>query len=185
MMPCLIAAIGLGLLATPAAQDESPNPAERAVREVDGRLVAAFNGGDAEAVAAVFAPQAELVDEAGNVYRGREAIAALLARFFEQYPNVTLELATETARPIGPSVVIADGLMTFKARPAADGEGRGEDGPATAVVGYTHVYVDREGDWLIASARHSTEDPAPRPAPCSSRSTGSSASGSARIPTAT
>ena len=73
----------------PAAAAETA-PATEALRRPDPKwlpcvpfleaLVAAYNAGDAAKLAACFMPKAELVDDAGNVYRGLEEIRGNFSR---------------------------------------------------------------------------------------------------------
>jgi uncharacterized protein (TIGR02246 family) len=140
---------------TPAAVTEktpaTPDPEVAAVRAVSEALVAAYNAGDGAKLAMCFAPKAELVDDAGNVYRGVEEISALFKAFRERFPKATMELAVDSIRLAGEELAVEDGTRTVKT----------ED--ATAVNKYTMVYVQRDGKWLVAAARETAADPEPTP----------------------
>ena len=90
---------GLSVAAMSAEAADRPStaseakPGEQAVRQVGQSLVAAFNRGSAKDAAALFLPEGELTDDAGNVHKGRQAIEAILARFFERFPAVRLRFA--------------------------------------------------------------------------------------------
>jgi uncharacterized protein (TIGR02246 family) len=139
---------------TTAAADKTPtdsDPEAAAVRAVSEAIVAAYNAGDAAKLAACFLPKAELVDDAGNVYRGLEEIATIFKEFREKFPKASMELAIDTIRLAGDRVAVEDGTRTVK---TAD---------ATAVNKYTMVYVKQDGKWLVASARETAADPEPTP----------------------
>jgi steroid delta-isomerase-like uncharacterized protein len=62
------------------------------IRQANDDTYAAWNAHDADAVAAVFAPDAEIVDVAsGTVTRGRAAIRETAAARFTGFPNFSLE----------------------------------------------------------------------------------------------
>ncbi|MEW4566882.1 SgcJ/EcaC family oxidoreductase [Tautonia sp. JC769] len=120
-------------------------------RGVAARFDAAFNEADVQAITALFAPDAELVDEAGNLYRGREAIAEVLGRFFEQFPEAELVREIEESRLVGPSLAIEDGITTTTTA----------DDRASARNRYLAVLVKSGDGWQIACMRHAAEEPPP------------------------
>ena len=79
-------------VATAQAADKSPSdkagkkseasPAAAAIRASEQAFVAAFNRGDAKAVAALWTANGSLADEQGQVYKGRKAIEDEYATFF-------------------------------------------------------------------------------------------------------
>src|SRR6185503_17496553 len=60
----------------PAAADQ-----QAAVRKAVAAYVDAFNKGDLQALAAYWTPDADYIDESGNVIQGRENIVALFRKF--------------------------------------------------------------------------------------------------------
>ncbi len=141
--------------AAPAAATESAPPASdaetAAVQAVSESLVAAYNAGDSAKLAACFLPKAELIDDAGNVYRGLEEIGAIFKKFREQFPKATMELAVDSIRLAGEELAVEDGTRTVTTEDAA------------AVNKYTMLYVKRDGKWLVAAARETVADPEPTP----------------------
>ena len=121
------------------------------MQAVSESLVAAYNAGDSAKPAACFLPKAELIDDAGNIYRGLEEIGAIFKKFREKFPKATMELAVDSIRLAGEGLAVEDGTRTVKT----------ED--ATAVNKYTMVYVKRDGKWLVAAARETAADPEPTP----------------------
>ena len=136
--------------AAPAAE---ANPEEQAVRATSQALVEAYNRGDAEALAALFCPAAELVDDAGNSFKGREQIAEIYAKFIEQFPDAKMELYIGSLNFAASGIAIEDGTRTVTT----------SDEAASATNRYTMVHVKRDGQWLIASARELPADPEPTP----------------------
>ncbi len=62
------------------------------IRRANDATYAAWNAHDPDAVAAVFAPDAEIVDIAsGTVTRGRDAIRRTAAERFTGFPDLSLE----------------------------------------------------------------------------------------------
>jgi uncharacterized protein (TIGR02246 family) len=93
--------------AAPAAA--AVNPEEKAVRDALAAYVAAYNSRDAAKVAAAFAPEAALVDTAGDATRGVEAIGSEFAAAFEQPTTYTLENTVDQLRFITPDVAQVEG----------------------------------------------------------------------------
>src|SRR5262245_29055735 len=67
------------------AASESAEDLE-AIREGSQAFVEAFNRADAQAVAALWAPDGEYIDEAGRKFEGRAAIEKEYAAFFSAHP---------------------------------------------------------------------------------------------------
>jgi uncharacterized protein (TIGR02246 family) len=130
------------LLATAPSWAEQPkgDPAdENALRELHREFVAAYNKGDAEAVAACYATDADLVGIRGDTYHGR----AKIANFFAHNKGAKLKSPFGSLRFITPDVAISD--RSEELTPTGD---RGPGGVLATVV-----YVKRDGKWLQASVR--------------------------------
>jgi uncharacterized protein (TIGR02246 family) len=117
-------------------------PQDQPIRQATQALLDALNRGEPKQVAALLLPDAELIDEAGNVYRGRDEIAAVFSRFFQKFPGATTKLNIEKIQAPSDSVAIEDGTRTVATK----------DG-AQAITHYTMVYAKRDGQWNIASIR--------------------------------
>ena len=115
---------------------------EKALHKSAADFVAAFNAGDAKAVAEQFAADAEMVDLDGNVVQGREAIEKSYAEHFEG-PPLKAAVEVESLRFISDNLAIEDGRLTFT----------GEDDDFTLRTHYTVVHVRQNGRWLVASSR--------------------------------
>jgi uncharacterized protein (TIGR02246 family) len=139
-----------------AVIEAPPAPPElvEAVQKAELATIAAFNKGDAAALAALFAEKGELVDENGNVFSGREQITGLFKAFFERFPKAELQMEVTGVRTVGDSLAIEEGVRLITV----------PDSDVAAQVRYAAVR-DKVGDsWPIASYSEFADDPAPTPA---------------------
>lgn len=111
-------------------------------------MMEAFDAGNAEALAAMFAADGELIDEAGTVYSGRDEVAGLFTAFFEKFPGAMLAIEVIDSRPVGETLAIEEGLRQIVT----------PDGSA-AQLQYTAIRA-RDGEtWPIVSYREFADDP--------------------------
>jgi len=136
--------------ATSSARDEDKaKPAsdhsadEAAIRANIDRFVKAYNAGDAKAVAALFTPDGEVHDKAGNEAEGREAIEKTFAKVFQEMPEKNIEVFVESIRFIGSDLALEVG--TTKETP--------EPNEPPDIDRYTVLHVKRDGKWQMAMAR--------------------------------
>jgi uncharacterized protein (TIGR02246 family) len=108
----------------------------------------AFNQGDAVAIAAQFAENAEVVDEDGEVVQGRENIQTRFSGIFKNFPNARIAVELTSLRQLSPDVAVEDGFSAT----TLDPEETGSRSP------YTIVHLKRDGKWLMASVRDFPED---------------------------
>jgi uncharacterized protein (TIGR02246 family) len=80
-----------------------------AISQSAERYVAAFNAGDAEGIAKLYAENAELIDSGGNLFRGRAMIEKEYAAFFEAHPGGKMRIDVDTVRPITTTLVSEEG----------------------------------------------------------------------------
>ena len=128
--------------------------AEGIVRQFEDSYAAAFNRRDAAALVALFAEDATVVTEWGDVVRGRAEFERGLARAFATLSRgPTIENTPALAAVIAEGVIVSHGTTRRVGLP-----GVGEDRLA-----YTRVLVRRGGEWRLA-ANHVAE-PSSRPDP--------------------
>jgi uncharacterized protein (TIGR02246 family) len=120
----------------PAFADESAE-----VRASSDAFVAAFNAGDAKAVADLWTQDGELVDEAGQTFSGREAIAAAYAKFFQAHPGATIQVTIDSLRMLNDSAAIEEGHASV----ASDAD------ETAGSAKYTAVHVKQDGNWRMAA----------------------------------
>jgi uncharacterized protein (TIGR02246 family) len=111
-------------------------------------LIAAFNRGSATDVAALFLPEAELTDDAGNVHKGRKEIEALLTAFFQKFPGAKMQQKIKSSRAVAPSLTIQDGEQTIVTK----------DGKEKTENQMTAVLIRHEGGWAYATLQQNPKD---------------------------
>lgn len=144
--------LGLGLCAVYLARADDPKnkPAEQ--KEIEKRaeeFIAAFNKGDAEAVAGFWTPDGDYVDMAGETLKGRKAIAAAFAKQFGAAKGAKVQIHPTSLRVVKPDLAIEDGITEVLP---------GDDAPPTAAR-YTIVHVKVDGQWYLSSVRDAAATP--------------------------
>jgi uncharacterized protein (TIGR02246 family) len=112
-------------------------------------FAAAFNKGDAAALAAFWATDADYVDQAGHSLKGRKAIEETYRKLFAANKGAKLLILIESARFVTPDVAIEDGRTEVLP---------GDGGPPRSAH-YTAVHVKQEGKWLLSSVRETVAPP--------------------------
>jgi len=138
----------VGQAAQPTATAKIADPAQ-----ASEALMAAFNRGSAGDVAALFLPDAELTDDAGNVHKGRKEIETLLAAFFRNFPGAHLRQKIKSSRSVAPSMTIQDGEQTIVTK----------DGKEKTENEMTAVLIRLEGGWTYATLQQRPKDEEPSP----------------------
>jgi uncharacterized protein (TIGR02246 family) len=149
--------MGAGLLAASLliAQGSLPggkkglSAEEIALQKRAESFVAAFNKGDAKALAAHWAADGDFMDETGKHVKGRKAIEKALQHFFTENKGLKLRINIGSVRLISPTLAIEDG--TTDAIPA--------DGSVPNRARYTIVHVKKDGEWYLASVREAAYTP--------------------------
>ena len=151
---CTLAAVGL--LAWAAGQCRADD--EAAVRKTVEAYVAAFNRGDAAALAALWTEDGAIVTPEGETVKGRKAIQEGFQRFFKENPGAKVEVKTTSVQVQGGKTATEEGT----ARVTVAGQPPDEST-------YTASYVKRDGQWLLASVTEAAAAPR-RPTTSNSRS---------------
>jgi uncharacterized protein (TIGR02246 family) len=127
---------GTGQTPTKAADEE------QAIRSAVAAYAAAFNKGDMAGLAAVWAPDAEYIDEAGTVTKGRDQIANLFKQFVTDRKGSKMDLKVTSIRMLKGDVAMQDGTAIITGPDGTTDEGR-----------YSAVWFKTDGKWQIRSAR--------------------------------
>jgi uncharacterized protein (TIGR02246 family) len=106
-------------------------------------FAAAFNQGDAKAVAACWTADGEFIDESGSRFAGRDAIQQEYARYFADSPKTQMRIFVDSLRLLSDSAAIEDGRAVVEPPPAG----------APGISKYTVVHVKVDGKWLMATVR--------------------------------
>jgi len=142
---------GLALFAQQPPVTDKPQPAGTAVdlKPLTTAFLAAFDAGDAKAIAPLWTADAEMVTAAGETLRGRDAIRDAYADLFKKRPKVKAEVVHGEVRSLGPTVAVAEGVLKL----ALPGE-------AEPDVTLFRALCVREGDaWKFAAVQSFDADP--------------------------
>jgi uncharacterized protein (TIGR02246 family) len=132
MMACGLAS-AIGADADRQAADEA------AIRKSVETYVAAFNKGEAKALAAMWSPEAVYTNPlSGEQVVGRDEIEKQFASIFADAKGAKLEAKTDSIKFISPNVAVEQGAAKV-IRPDQEPENSE----------YTAVYVKRDGQWLL------------------------------------
>ncbi len=134
-----------------AADAERPAPGaepirredEQAIRATAEAFLKAYNAQDARGLAALFAADAELVDESGDRTTGSKAIENEYAEFFDSTPHQSMELSLESFRLLGHEAATAEGQVRLTP----------EDGGPCSLRRYVALLEKQDGKWRFASVR--------------------------------
>jgi uncharacterized protein (TIGR02246 family) len=141
----LFLALGLVALVASAEQPqarekEEPGKARR------GAFIAAFNKGDAKAVAAFWTPDATYVDHFGHEYKGRPAIQRLYEKVFAAHKGAKLSIQITSAKELTPDVALEDGVTAVTL----------VDGSPASAGRFSAVLLKKDGEWYLQSVHDST-----------------------------
>lgn len=142
--------VGNGL--SPALAQEAAGDADPAIAAAEKQAEAymkAFNGGDADALAALFAADAAYSVGDAEAIVGREAIKERSAAFFEEAPERELKIVVQSARFLTPDVLVEKGISML-----AVGDGYPE------ATRYSATHVKKDGKWQIADVEETVLPPA-------------------------
>ena len=131
---CLGLAVGLGLFASPAVAQT-----KAAIQQLADQWAAAFNNGDAAAVAAMYTKDAYVLPAGGEMVQGRAAIEALWRKDMEQLGDV--KCTTIDVKPLGGSAAREIGTCTFKTK---------SQPPQNGDLKYAVVWQKEGGRWKLA-----------------------------------
>jgi uncharacterized protein (TIGR02246 family) len=142
----LVLGLVIGIGRMPAKSDE---PAAESKPELGKgkraqEFIAAFERGDAQAVAAFWVPDGDYVDEAGHVTKGRAALEKLYKQVFAERKGAKLTVHITSTRLVTPDVALQDGTT----------EVTSDSGPPTAAA-FSAVLVKKDGEWYFESVRES------------------------------
>lgn len=134
-----VAMMAWGLTSAIGAEADRQAADKAAIRKAVESYVAAFNQGDAKALAAKWAPEAVYTNPlSGEQVVGREAIEQQFAAIFAEAKGAKLQAATNSIGFVSPNVAVEQGTAKVIRPDQAPEESE-----------YTAVYVKREGQWLL------------------------------------
>jgi uncharacterized protein (TIGR02246 family) len=136
--------------AKPAASDAAESADEQALRGSAEAFTKLYNAHDSKGLAALFAAKAEMIDEADEVVKGREAIGQAFADVFKANPKSSIEILVESLRVLTPSLAIEEGTARSRVSP---------DDPEDLTT-YIAIHVKTDGKWVLACVRDWAAPPA-------------------------
>ena len=145
MCPRILTLIAAFLILTAATAEAQLGTSadEAAIREILDARNAAYNNHDAKALAATYAPDADLVTGTGRIVSGRAAIERNYAESFAGVDkNAVVKTESSKIRYLTADTAILDldGVTTGR----SDG---------TIKTHATWVYVKRNGEWTVVAIR--------------------------------
>ncbi|VTT99650.1 Uncharacterized protein OS=Desulfomonile tiedjei (strain ATCC 49306 / DSM 6799 / DCB-1) GN=Desti_2495 PE=4 SV=1: DUF4440 [Gemmataceae bacterium] len=131
----------VALPAGQAAPAAAPDAADRdAIVKSARDFEAAFNKGDAKAVAALWTENGESRDATGETFRGRAAIEKAYAEFFKANAGARVEVLVKSVRFPAKDMAVEEGLVRQTRGP--------KDLPGT--TSYVTIHAREGGQWKIA-----------------------------------
>lgn len=124
--------------AQPAHQQD-----EQAIRQIAVDFIKSYNAKDAKSLASMFTADAEIVDEQGNAFQGRENIDRVFSAIFKAQPKAKMEIAIKSIRFVSPTTAIEDGATKVTQ----------DSGEPPEQNRYMVVHIKQDGKWQMASAR--------------------------------
>ncbi len=126
----------------PVSEGSSRDADREAILQSARDFTAAFEKGDAKAVAALWTEQGELESDDGPILRGRTAIEAAFAARFKDRPAGKMEIKVENIRFPSRDTAVEEGLTRTTASDML---------PDSAY--YRALHVREDGKWRIALSR--------------------------------
>jgi uncharacterized protein (TIGR02246 family) len=129
-----ILAVAVTLIFTAPAMAQS----KAAIQKLEDQWGAAFNKGDAAAVAAMYADDAYVLPAGAPMAHGSPAIQDFWTKAMEQLGDV--KCSTQDVKPLGRSAALEIGTCTFKTKGAT---------PTDAALKYAVVWKKADGQWKL------------------------------------
>ncbi len=139
-----VAAVLIVAFPTYAAEKNNPGAKsdEAAIRATIESYVAAYNRGDAKAVAAHWSDSGEWISPSGQRFQGRQAIEKEMQALFSENKGVRIEVIDPSIRMVSPQVAIEEGTVRV-IRPS--------EPPSDST--YLAVDVKEGGRWKLNTVR--------------------------------
>jgi uncharacterized protein (TIGR02246 family) len=141
----LMVVLALAIAVVRAATDPAADASQAAIAKTAEAFVAAFQKGDANALAAFWTPDGDYADLSGRVLKGRKAITDDFAALFADNKGLKLRIEVASVRFPTPDTAIEDGVTSVLP----------PDGELPSRARFTNFLVKKDGAWLIASVRES------------------------------
>jgi uncharacterized protein (TIGR02246 family) len=141
-----LAAMSVALIFAVSSQaaEKKPksSPEENAIRAAVESYVAAYNRGDAKAVASHWSESGDWISPSGQRFQGRQAIEKEMESLFAENKGVKIEVINPSVRLVSPDVAMEEGTVRV-IRPA--------EPPSDSA--YLAIHVKKDGQWKLDSVR--------------------------------
>jgi uncharacterized protein (TIGR02246 family) len=127
---------------------DEPNPTLGKGKRAQ-EFIAAYEKGDARAVAAFWTETADYVDQTGRTYKGRAAIQKMYEKFFAENKGMKLKIIPLSVRTVGSDAAIEEGITEIT--PA--------DGGLPSAAHFTAFLLKKDGEWFLESVHDSVPQP--------------------------
>lgn len=143
ILVCVIVLGATTALAETAEKPDKRDADRKAIAAMAESYVAAYNRGDAQALAAHWAPAGEYISRnTGEKISGREALEKDFAALFADDKSARIEVLIDSLRFLTRDVAVEEGSATITQR-----------GELPTKTSYTAIHVKKDGKWLIDSIR--------------------------------
>lgn len=153
-LPVAVALVLAVWISGNAAEKKSEDKSdEQAIRAAVDSYVAAYNRGDAKAVAAHWSESGEWISPSGQRFQGRQAIEAELRTLFAQNKGMRIEVLAPAIRFVSPDVAVEEGTVRVLRPVELPGDST-----------YLALHVKKAGHWKLDSVRETDLPEAASPA---------------------
>jgi uncharacterized protein (TIGR02246 family) len=135
MVRKMLLSAALMLIAGPALAQSKAT-----IENLNDKWVAAFDKGDAAALAAMYSPDAYVLPAGAPMARGRDAIRGFWGKATQQLGDA--KLTTLDVQPLGPTAAREIGTFSFRTKTAT---------PQDVVGKYVVVWRKLRGHWQLAT----------------------------------
>jgi uncharacterized protein (TIGR02246 family) len=153
-----LAAMSSAVILAVSAQAAETKPTSSsdtdAVRAAVESYVAAYNRGDAKAVASHWSESGDWISPSGERFQGRRAIEKEMATLFAENKGVRIEVIDPSIRLVSPDVAMEEGTVRVL-RPA--------EPPSDST--YLAIHSKKDGHWTLDSVRETDLPNAPAASP--------------------
>jgi len=129
----------------------SPTALPAGLQQFDAAYIAAFDAGNAQALAALFTEDATVMNTFGTIVSGRSAIMAALEHSFAgPSQGATLQITPQKSQRVSDDVVVQQGTSrtTLKTDP-----------PTCRDFNYTKVFLRQGNIWKLAAVQFANAEP--------------------------
>ena len=127
-----------------AADPATSSADEQSLRTACEGYEKVVNSGDVAAIVKCWTPDADYVNDSGETFKGRPALAKLFKDNLPSLKGKKFSFQTKSLRMIAPGVAVEDGVGSLT------GDDEDQSQPVTR---YTAVWTRSGNDWLISSVR--------------------------------